>query len=149
MMGRQMCVKLPMATEMRTVPPSPLKKNFFMLQARFEEGYDIPDPKYEAWRRINHPNVVSSNLCVSILHTTPCSSSASFSSLSSSRQHNIMLSTPQASTKPNVPHKSTSATNTPCRSNKLSENARSPLFGHLNLPSAEGKACDLTSSECL
>ena len=118
---------------------------------RFEEGYDIPDPKYEAWLRLNHPNVVSSNPSVTILQTTPSSSSASFSSPSSSQQH--MPSISQASTKPNVPHKPPSAT--PCRSNQVSKSRRSPLSDLLNLPvqpnvkAKTGKVRVLTSSECL
>ena len=114
------------------------------------EGYDIPDPKYETWLRLNHPNVVSSNPSVTILQTTPSSSSASFSSPSSS-QH--MPSISQASTKPNVPHKRPSAT--PCRSNQVSKSRRSPLSDLLNLPvqpnvkAKTGKARVLTSSECL
>ena len=126
-----------------------------LYATRYEEGYDIPDPKYEAWRRLNHPVVVSSNPTVSTLQTTPSSSSASSSSPSSSQQHNLMPSTPQASTKPNAPHKSTSASSTPYRSKKVSENDRSPLSDLLNLPSVEakttktGKARVLTSSECL
>ena len=117
---------------------------------RFEEGYDIPDPKYEAWLRPNHPNVVSSNPSVSILQTIPSNSSASFSS----SQH--MPSTLQASTKPIVPHKPPLAT--PCRSNQVSKSRRSPLSDLLNLPvqpnvkaktANTGKARVLTSSECL
>ena len=102
---------------------------------RFEEGYDIPDPKYEAWLRLNHPNVVSSNPSVTILQTTPSSSSASFSSPSSSQQH--MPSISQASTKPNVPHKPPSAT--PCRSNQVSKSRRSPLLTYLIYLQCESK----------
>ena len=120
---------------------------------RFEEGFNIPDPKYEAWLRLNHPNVDSSNPSVSIPQTTPTNSSASFSSSSSSQP---MPSTSQAPTKPTVPHKPPSAT--PSRSDQVSKNKRSPLSDLLNLPAQPnvkaktiktGKARVLTSSECL
>lgn len=118
---------------------------------RFEEGYDVPDPKYEAWLTLNHPEVVSSNPSASVHQTTPSSLSVSFTCSSSSQQH--MPSTPQASTSSNVPHKSQSAT--PCRLNQLSKTVRSPLSDLLNLPvkpnvkAKTGKARVLTSSECL
>ena len=122
---------------------------------RFEEGYDIPDPKYEAWLRLNHPTGVSSK--PSVLKDTPSSSSPSFSSPTPTptptptQQH-----TPSTSKASNVPYKLPSAT--PCRSNQVSKNGRSPLSDLLNLPvlpnvkattPKTGKARVLTSSECL
>ena len=41
---------------------------------RFEEGYDLYDPKYEAWLKINHPDAVnkcSTNVFVPITLSTP------------------------------------------------------------------------------
>ena len=32
---------------------------------RFEEGYDLPDPKYEAWLSIHHPIAASDNIAPS------------------------------------------------------------------------------------
>ena len=116
---------------------------------RFEEGYHIPDPKYEAWLRLNHPTVVSSK--PSVLKKTPSSSSASFSTPASSQEH-----TPSTSKASDVPHNPPSAT--PSRSNQVSKNGRLPLSDLLNLPvlpnvkaktPKTGRARVLTSSECL
>ena len=41
---------------------------------RFEEGYDLYDPKYEAWLKINHPDAVnkcSTNVFLPIMSSIP------------------------------------------------------------------------------
>ena len=41
---------------------------------RFEEGYDLYDPKYEAWLKINHPDAVnkcSTNVFLPIMSSMP------------------------------------------------------------------------------
>ena len=38
---------------------------------RFEEGYDLYNPKYEAWLKINHPEAVNTNVFVPIMSSTP------------------------------------------------------------------------------
>ena len=114
---------------------------------RFEEGYDIPDERYEAWLRINHPPAIGHNPGVSTLQTTPSSTPVSPPCPSSS-QH-----TPSTSSALDVSHPSTSAT--PCRLNQVAKTGRSPLSDLLNLPvqstkpAKTGKARVLTSSECL
>ena len=47
---------------------------------RFEEGYDLFDPKYEAWLKINHPdavNMFSTNVFVPYTSSTPVLPNAS------------------------------------------------------------------------
>ena len=41
------------------------EKEETLYQKRFEEGYDVPDPKYEAWVSLNHPASCTSRSDVS------------------------------------------------------------------------------------
>ena len=34
-----------------------------LYECRFKEGYDLEDPGYEVWLRINHPAETSSDCC--------------------------------------------------------------------------------------
>ena len=34
-----------------------------LYERRFQEGYDVKDPSYEAWVRINHPGDANSECC--------------------------------------------------------------------------------------
>jgi len=40
---------------------------------RFEEGYDLPDIRYQAWLYVNHPDAVNSEAPVYTLETRPSS----------------------------------------------------------------------------
>ena len=53
-----------------------------LYQVQFEEGYNVPDPKYEAWLSLNHPASCKSDV----------SSSAHQESLSSAGKSSDVLS---------------------------------------------------------
>ena len=124
---------------------------------RFKEGYDLPDTKYEACLKINHPEVVN-NPGVSTDYATSNSSLLLFSPLLSSTPSqcpSLCVSTASEVSGPNTPHQSKLAT--PSRSNQPSKSACSPFSDLLNLsprPSVNaktpktGRARVLTSSEC-
>ena len=40
---------------------------------RFEEGYDLPDTRYQAWLSVNHPDAINSEAPIYILETRPSS----------------------------------------------------------------------------
>ena len=140
---------------------------------RFEEGYDLFDPKYEAWLKINHPdavNMFSTNVFVPYTSSTPVLPNASSPvsatvSQSLSSHHLYTPSTPSTSCNstsviPSVsksqanlstPHPHTSAV-----SGSKTLSRRSPLSDLLNLPKnvldtkqKTGRARVLTSTECL
>ena len=130
-LGRQTCVELPMTTETRTTAPSQLKKNFFMRQGTMKVmTFRIQSMKLGG-------DSIIPLLLVAILLYQPFKppQAAHLLHLHPPHPHNTIScpqSTPHASTKPNVPHKSTSATSIPYRSKKVSENDRSPLSDLLN-----------------
>jgi len=40
---------------------------------RFEEGYDLPDSRYQAWLSVNHPDAINSEAPIYTLETRPSS----------------------------------------------------------------------------
>ena len=134
------------------------------FECRFEEGYDLFDPKYEAWLRIHHPesaNKATLKVIQSPALVDPSTSQKSSDSTPSTSGH-YMDSSPSTSQKsadstPSVSKKS--GPNTPqsnTSKSSLGSAKRSPLSDLLNLPKVTtpvatktGKARVLTSSECL
>ena len=93
---------------------------------RFEEGYDLPDTKYETWLKINHPEVAN-NPGVSTDYATSNSSlllSSPLLSSTPSQRPSLCVSTAFEVSGPNTPHQSKLATRS--RSNQPSKSARSP-----------------------
>jgi len=77
-------------------------------QQRYEEGYDLPDPRYEEWLRINHPeaasrsiftlsspNLTSSHLAFEAGKISPVQLSNSSTSVSVSNDSETTMPTPQ------------------------------------------------------
>jgi len=101
---------------------------------RYEEGYDLPDPRYEEWLRLNHPEATHSNV----------------------ERTAVSISTAQ-----DTSEATSTRSPTICPASYSSENEalakRSPFSDLLNSTSVEkpklkvttGKARVLTSAECL
>ena len=119
---------------------------------RFEEGYDLFDSRYEAWLKVNHPEIVRDNVRdilapstpVATLHVVPCLCDSSSPSMSCPSTSNTLSG-------------SLTLSNTPQKSNSSPPTKRSPFSDLLNIPPLTstpktpktGKARVLTSSECL
>lgn len=111
---------------------------------RYEEGYDLPDARYEKWLRLNHPKInVHSNSMLPTPNTPLLSEVGRIFPVTL-----VQTSPVQASRVPDT-NKSTKAPSFPAQ--------RSPLADVLNIPTLEkskkqtttGKARVLTSAECL
>ena len=69
-----------------------------MYEKRYQEGYDVPDPEYEAWLKITHPIETSSvAVCRSTTPAGACftetsSASSAFKSTGSAGSSNSVLS---------------------------------------------------------
>lgn len=119
---------------------------------RFEEGYDLFDSRYEAWLKVNHPEIVRDNVRdilapstpVATLHVVPRQCDSSSPSMSCPSTSNTLS-------------RSLTLSNTPQKSNSSPPTKHSPFSDLLNIPqltstpktSKTGKARVLTSSECL
>ena len=137
---------------------------------RYEEGYDLPDARYDAWLKVNHPDAQKTSPAVPMAQS---SSSGDHDSLPAPSTSNLSGS-PDS---PSVSRTSTSLTVTPPSvdpserppfpsistpvSRSSSQSVRTPLSDLLNLPDIPvknkdkggtpktGRARVLTSTECL
>ena len=137
---------------------------------RYEEGYDLPDARYDAWLKVNHPDVQKTRPAVPMVQSSSSGDHDSPASPSTSNLSGFQDS-------PSVSRTSTSLTVTPPSvdpsertpfpsistpvSRSVSQSVRTPLSDLLNLPNIPvknkdkggtpktGRARVLTSSECL
>ena len=119
---------------------------------RYEEGYDLPDERYDGWLRVNHPDVLKTRPVFPMVQS---SSSGDHDSLSSPSISNLSVSQDS----PSVSRASTSLTVTlpslgsskrtlfPSTSTPVSRyfprsahsTVRTPLSDLLNLPDVKNK----------
>lgn len=138
---------------------------------RLEEGYNLPDERYECWLRINHPDALSESSSNSMpVASTSARSSPSFTAVCSppgsvSPSLPLPLTSGSCPVSPLTPASNASLPLSPLNTPQSHSHSgftkgsgkRSPFSELLNIPRAvqkektlrTGKARVLTSSECL
>lgn len=72
-------------------PQSFSAKQVKLFEQRFEEGYDVPDPEYLAWKNVNHPSPESVSSGTSTGNRATCSSITSVGGTSSKQSSEEVL----------------------------------------------------------